>query len=395
MRDEAEIRGHRRTYVGALPGRIIQGLRRVQSNNPVFMLDEIDKVGSDFRGDLSSALLEALDPEQNHSFFDHYLGVSFDLSRVLFLATANVLDTIPPALRDRLEIIEISGYTEEEKVQIARRHLVERQLENHGLTSEQITLPDETVLQVIRSYTREAGVRNLNRNIAALCRHAAKEIVDGISRPIQITPAELPDVLGPVRFLPETSTRSWGPGVSTGLAWTPTGGDLIFIEALKTPGHGKLILTGQLGEIMKESATAALTYIRAHAAELKIEVDEFDKSDIHVHVPAGAIPKDGPSAGVPLVVTLASLMSRRPVRREIAMTGEITLRGDILPVGGIKEKVLAARRAGLREVLFPQANAKDLVDIPEHLRNGMTFHELNLISEALAMALMPARPQAA
>jgi ATP-dependent Lon protease len=355
------------------------------------MLDEIDKVGSDFRGDLSSALLEALDPEQNHSFFDHYLGVSFDLSRVLFLATANVLDTIPPALRDRLEIIEISGYTEEEKVQIAGRHLVEHQLENHGLSSEQITLPDETMLQVIRSYTREAGVRNLNRNIAALCRHAAKEIVDGNSRPIQITPADLPDILGPVRFLPETSTRSWGPGVSTGLAWTPTGGDLIFIEALKTPGHGKLILTGKLGEIMKESATAALTYIRAHAAELEIEVDEFEKSDIHVHVPAGAIPKDGPSAGVPLVVALASLMSGRPVRREIAMTGEITLRGDILPVGGIKEKVLAARRAGLREVLFPQANAKDLVDIPEHLRNGMRFHELNLISEALVMALAPAR----
>jgi len=389
MRDEAEIRGHRRTYVGSLPGRIIQSLRRVGSNNPVFMLDEIDKLGMDFRGDPSSALLEVLDPEQNHAFSDHYLEVPFDLSKVIFIGTANILDPIPYALKDRMEVIEIAGYTEEEKLQIARKYLVVKQLENHGLSPEQVTLSDDAIQEMIRSYTREAGVRNLERRIAAVCRNIAKDVAEGKRDPVTITRESLGDILGPVRFLPETMTRSWGPGISTGLAWTPSGGDLIFIEALRTRGNGRLILTGQLGDIMKESATAALTYLRAHATDLEIADEEFGRWDIHVHVPAGAIPKDGPSAGVALVVALASVMSRREVRRDLAMTGEITLRGDILPVGGIKEKVLAARRAGIQEIMIPQINAKDLVDIPKELREGMTFHELQITSEALKLALEP------
>ncbi|GKT10176.1 endopeptidase La [Desulforhabdus sp. TSK] len=389
LRDEAELRGHRRTYVGSLPGRIIQGLRRVGSNNPVFMLDEIDKLGMDFRGDPSSALLEILDPEQNSTFSDHYLGVPFDLSKVMFVATANMLDPIPSALRDRMEVIELPGYTEEEKVQIARKYLVRRQIENHGLREDQLILPDETVVEIIRFYTREAGVRNLERNLAALCRYAAKDIAEGEGWPITIRPENCRDILGPVRYLPETTTRSWGPGICTGLAWTPSGGELIFIEALRTGGRGNLTLTGQLGGVMKESAAAALTYIRAHASDLGIDVDQFEKSDIHVHIPAGGIPKDGPSAGVAMVAALASLMCGRQVRRDVAMTGEITLRGDILPVGGIKEKILAARRAGIREVMIPQANARDLVDIPQSLREGMVFHELQLIMEALNIALVP------
>jgi len=387
LRDEAEIRGHRRTYVGALPGRIIQGLRRVGTRNPVFMLDEIDKLGMDFRGDPSSALLEVLDPEQNFSFSDHYLGIPFDLSKVMFVATANMLHPIPPALKDRMEVIEIPGYTEEEKLQIARKYLVSRQIENHGLTLEKVTIADDAILEIIRSYTREAGVRNLDRNLAAVCRSVARDVAEGKIESIDVHSKDLSDILGPLRFIPELATRSWGIGIATGLAWTPTGGDLIFIEALRTHGNGKLILTGQLGEVMKESATAALTYIRAHAGELGIEEADFDSSDIHVHVPAGAIPKDGPSAGVALLAALASLMSGREVRRDIAMTGEITLRGDILPVGGIKEKMLAARRAGIREVFIPQANAKDLVDIPEQLRKDMAFHELQLISDALKSIL--------
>ncbi len=390
VRDEAEIRGHRRTYVGSLPGRFIQGLRRVGSNNPVFMLDEIDKLGMDFRGDPSAALLEVLDPEQNNTFSDHYLEVPFDLSKVIFIATANTADPIPHALRDRMEFIEIPGYTEEEKLEIARKFLLAQQIEKHGLNAEQMAITDEAILEVIRSYTREAGVRGLDRNLAAISRNTARQIAEGRTEPLVIRSESLPEILGPVRFLPELSTRSWGPGIATGLAWTPSGGDLIFIEALQTKGNGKLILTGQLGDIMKESATAALTYIRAHAARLGIDEDRLDRSDIHVHVPAGAIPKDGPSAGVAMVVTLASLISRREVRRDIAMTGEITLRGDVLPVGGIKEKMLAARRAGIREVLIPHANIKDLVDIPKHLREGMTFHELQVISDALDLALAPA-----
>ena len=387
LRDEAEIRGHRRTYVGALPGRIIQSLRRVGCNNPVFMLDEIDKVGMDFRGDPSSALLEVLDPEQNFAFSDHYLGVPFDLSKVIFIATANMLDPVPPALRDRMEVITIPGYTEEEKLEIARKYLVTEQLDNHGLSPERVDISDGAILELIRSYTREAGVRNLSRNLAAICRNVAREIVEGKEGLVSILPESIPDVLGPVRYLPEMATRSWGPGISTGLAWTPTGGELIFLEALRTSGNGRLILTGQLGDVMKESATAALTYIRAHAVELGIDEEKFEHSDIHVHVPAGATAKDGPSAGVAIVVALVSLMTQRPARRDVAMTGEITLRGDILPVGGIKEKVLAARRAGVCELLIPQANAKDLVDVPTHLREGMVFHELQVISEALPLAM--------
>ncbi len=391
MRDEAEIRGHRRTYVGSMPGRVIQGLRRAGSNNPVFVLDEIDKLGMDFRGDPSSALLEVLDPEQNSTFSDHYLGVAFDLSKVMFIATANMLDPVPPALKDRMEVIEIPGYTEEEKLQIARRYLWVQQIDNHGLNDYDVSISDEALLEIIRSYTREAGVRNLNRTIASVCRHVAKNIAEGRTGPINVELGDLPEVLGPVKFLPETATRSWGPGIATGLAWTPVGGELIFIETLRTPGSGRLILTGQLGEVMKESATAALTYIRAHGADLGVDDEKFEHSDIHVHVPAGSIPKDGPSAGVALVVALASLMSGRPARREVAMTGEITLRGDILPVGGIKEKVLAARRAGICEVIIPQANAKDLVDIPKHLQEGMTFREAQIISELLECALEPAQ----
>ncbi len=389
MRDEAEIRGHRRTYVGSLPGRVIQGLRRLGCNNPVFMLDELDKLGMDFRGDPSAALLEVLDPEQNSTFSDHYLGVPFDLSKVMFVATANMMDPIPPALKDRMEVIEIPGYTEEEKLEIARRYLVKQQVENHGLTPEHVDFSDEAVLELIRSYTREAGVRNLNRSIAGICRHVARDVAEGKGPEggKRVEPQSVREILGPVRFLPEAMTRSWGAGIATGLAWTPAGGELIFIETLRTPGNGRLTLTGQLGDVMKESATAALTYLRAHAEELAIEDEEFGRTDIHIHVPAGAIPKDGPSAGVALIVALASLMSGRPARRNMAMTGEITLRGDILPVGGIKEKILAARRAGLCEVLIPQANVKDIVDIAEHLRKGMVFHEMQSIGEVLKLAL--------
>lgn len=394
LRDEAEIRGHRRTYVGALPGRIIQGLKRLGCKNPVFMLDEIDKLGMDFRGDPSSALLEALDPEQNFSFMDNYLAVPFDLSKVIFIATANMLDPIPHALRDRMEIIEIPGYTAEDKLEIAKKYLVPHQIENHGLKPGQVTITDEAILGIIHSYTREAGVRNLERNIAGVCRGIAKEFAEGRVDPVVVNTENLSEILGPVRFLPETATRSWGTGVATGLAWTPAGGELIFIEALRTHGSGKLILTGQLGDVMKESATAALTYIRAHAPELDIDEDELSKWDIHVHVPAGGTPKDGPSAGVALLVALTSLLSGREVRRDIAMTGEITLRGDILPVGGIKEKILAARRAGICEVIIPHGNAKDLVDIPDHLREGMTFHELQLNCEALGLALKAPQPVA-
>jgi ATP-dependent Lon protease len=320
VRDEAEIRGHRRTYVGALPGRIVQGLRKAGARNPVFMLDEIDKVGTDFRGDPSSALLEVLDPEQNHTFSDHYLEVPIDLSQVMFITTANILDTIPPALRDRMEIIELPGYIEEEKLMIAKRYLLPEQLEAHGLTDDLLALEDEAIRTIIRSYTREAGVRNLEREIAAVCRGIAKEVAAGRQEPTQVGADDLEKFLGPVRFIPELAAREWGPGLATGLAWTPTGGDIIFIEAARMPGKGSLTLTGQLGEVMKESATAALTYVRAHAAELDIAEKFFDGSDIHIHVPAGAIPKDGPSAGIAMLVTLASLISGRQVRRDVAMT---------------------------------------------------------------------------
>lgn len=389
VRDEAEIRGHRRTYVGALPGRIVQGLRKAGANNPVFMLDEIDKVGTDFRGDPSSALLEVLDPEQNHSFSDHYLEVPIDLSKVMFITTANILDTIPPALRDRMEVMELPGYTEEDKLMIAKRYLLPEQIEAHGLKADLIEWEDDAIRTIIRSYTREAGVRNLEREIASVCRGVAKEVAAGREETTRIASDDLEKFLGPVRFIPELAARSWGPGLATGLAWTPTGGDLIFIEAARMRGKGSLSLTGQLGEVMKESATAALTYIRAHAAELGIEEKLFENSDIHIHVPAGAIPKDGPSAGIAMLVTLASLVSSRQVRRDVAMTGEITLRGDVLPVGGIKEKVLAAHRAGIREVILPFVNQKDLPDVPEPVRKSMQFHLVRAMPEALEVALEP------
>jgi ATP-dependent Lon protease len=389
VRDEAEIRGHRRTYVGALPGRIVQGLRKAGANNPVFMLDEIDKVGTDFRGDPSSALLEVLDPEQNHTFSDHYLEVPIDLSRVMFITTANILDTIPPALRDRMEVIELPGYIEEDKLMIAKRYLLPEQLEAHGLKADLIEVEDDAIRTIIRSYTREAGVRNLERQIAAVCRGVAKEVAAGREEVTRIGPDNLQEFLGPVLFIPELAARAWGPGLATGLAWTPTGGDIIFIEAARMPGKGGLTLTGQLGDVMKESATAALTYVRVHATQLAIEESFFDGSDIHIHVPAGAIPKDGPSAGIAMLVTLASLISGKQVRRDVAMTGEITLRGDVLPVGGIKEKVLAAHRAGIREVILPHINEKDLPDVPEQVREAMKFHLVRAMPDALEVALEP------
>ncbi|MBW2581148.1 MAG: endopeptidase La [Deltaproteobacteria bacterium] len=389
VRDEAEIRGHRRTYVGALPGRIVQSLRKAGANNPVFMLDEIDKVGTDFRGDPSSALLEVLDPEQNHTFSDHYLEVPIDLSQVMFITTANILDTIPPALRDRMEVIELPGYIEEDKLMIAKRYLLPEQLEAHGLKADLIELEDDAIRTIIRSYTREAGVRNLERQIAAVCRGVAKEVAAGREQVTRIGLDNLEEFLGTVLFIPELAARAWGPGLATGLAWTPTGGDIIFIEAARMSGKGSLTLTGQLGDVMKESATAALTYVRAHATQLGIEENFLEGSDIHVHVPAGAIPKDGPSAGIAMLVTLASLITGKQVRRDVAMTGEITLRGDVLPVGGIKEKVLAAHRAGIREVILPYINNKDLPDVPEQVREAMQFHLVRAMPDALEVALEP------
>lgn len=387
VRDEAEIRGHRRTYIGALPGRIIESLKRAGSNNPVFLLDEIDKLGNDFRGDPSSALLEVLDPEQNSTFTDHYLDIEFDLSKVMFIATANVLDTIPGPLRDRMEVVELSGYTQEEKVAIAGRHLLPKQLENHALTVDDLEIPGETIEALISSYTREAGVRNLEREIAAICRGVAAEIARGHSEKMVVTPEKLYDFLGPQRFYPEMKARSWGPGLATGLAWTPVGGQILFIETSKMKGRGGLTLTGKLGEVMKESATAALTYIKSHAQDLGVDENVFAEIDLHVHVPEGAIPKDGPSAGVAMVSSLVSVILGRPVRQDVAMTGEITLRGDVLPVGGIGEKVLAALRAGIRELILPVLNEKDVLEIPEDIRAGVIFHYPHTIHEVLAIAM--------
>ena len=391
MRDEAEIRGHRRTYIGALPGQIIQGLRRAESKNPVFILDEIDKLGSDFRGDPASALLEVLDPEQNVSFRDHYLDVPFDLSEVLFITTANVLDPVPPALRDRMEVLEIPGYTEEEKLAIAREHLVEKQIQNHGLTADQVTITDPAISTVIRGYTREAGVRNLEREIAALCRKAARRRAEGQLEPLTITPDVVTELLGAPRFLDEeVHERTKDPGVAIGLAWTPAGGDVLFVEASRMPGNGTLTLTGQLGEVMKESARAALSWFRAHAGAYGADPDFFKHAEIHLHVPSGAIPKDGPSAGVTIAAALASELTRRPVRGDIAMTGEITLSGRVLPVGGIKEKVLAARRAGIREIVLPRQNEKNVnEDLTEELRRELTIHFVQSVDEVLLLALLP------
>ncbi len=392
MRDEAEIRGHRRTYIGALPGQIIQGLRRAESKNPVFILDEIDKLGNDFRGDPASALLEVLDPEQNVAFRDHYLDVPFDLSEVLFITTANVLDPVPPALRDRMEVLHIPGYTEEEKLAIAREHLVQKQVGNHGLTPDQLNIGDDALRLVIRGYTREAGVRNLEREIGALCRKAARRRAEGDERPLAITPEVVVALLGAPLFLDEEmEERTKEPGVAIGLAWTPAGGDVLFIEASRMTGPGVLTLTGQLGDVMKESARAALSWFRAHAATYGADPDFFKTSEIHLHVPAGAIPKDGPSAGVTMVTALASELTRRPVRGDIAMTGEITLSGRVLPVGGIKEKVLAARRVGIREVILPRQNEKNInEDLTDELRRELTVHYVQSVDEVLLLALLPA-----
>jgi ATP-dependent Lon protease len=389
MRDEAEIRGHRRTYIGALPGQIIQGLRRAESRNPVFMLDEIDKLGMDFRGDPASALLEVLDPEQNVAFRDHYVDVAFDLSKILFITTANVLDTVPAALRDRMEIIELAGYTEEEKIRIARKHLVPKQVHDHGLTEDQIVWTDAALRLLARGYTREAGLRNLEREIAAISRKVAKRRVEGHAEPVEVTEEVVGSLLGAPRYQQEEiEERTRVPGVSVGLAWTPSGGDILFIEATRMKGSKTLTLTGQLGEVMKESAQAALSWARSHASELGIRSDYWDTSDIHVHVPAGAIPKDGPSAGVTMVTALVSLMTQRPVRPHLAMTGEVTLSGRVLPVGGIKEKVLAAKRAGVTTVILPHRNEKHLLEeVPREAREGMIFHLVDSVDQALDLAL--------
>ncbi len=387
VRDEAEIRGHRRTYVGALPGRIIQGLRRADSNNPVFMMDEIDKVGSDFRGDPSSALLEVLDPEQNHSFSDHYLDVSFDLSKVMFICTANVLETIPPALRDRMEVIQLLGYTEDEKVKIAQRFLVPRQRIQNGLQAKQINVTVGAIRRIISGYTREAGLRNLEREIGTICRGVATQIAEGKIKKATIKIEDVADYLGPIKFTSEAKTRMTVPGVAMGLAWTPVGGDLLFIEATSMKGSKGLTLTGQLGDVMKESATAALSFIRAHAKALKIDEDFYTTNDIHVHVPAGAIPKDGPSAGVTMLTALVSLLTNKQLRKDLAMTGEITLRGQVLPVGGIKEKVLAAHRAGIKTIIMPKGNEKDLIDIPKKVQKEIKFHFAEKMMDVLRLAI--------
>ncbi len=373
VHDEAEIRGHRRTYIGALPGNIIQAIRKAGTRNPVIMLDEIDKLGAGIHGDPSSALLEVLDPEQNNTFRDNYLGLPFDLSKVMFIATANMLDTIPGPLRDRMEVIELTGYTEDEKVEIAKRYLVRRQLEANGLTAEQASITDAALRQIARDYTREAGVRNLERAIGSVLRNVAVRIAEGTIEKASLDAADIVPILGPPRFENEVAMRTSVPGVATGLAWTPVGGDILFIESTRVPGHGKLILTGQLGDVMKESAQAALSLVKSQAGRLGIDPAQFEKTDVHIHVPAGAIPKDGPSAGVAMFTSLVSLMSGKTVGNDLAMTGEISLRGLVLPVGGIKEKTVAAHRAGIRKVLLPARNRKDLEDVPQTVRDEMKF----------------------
>jgi ATP-dependent Lon protease len=387
VRDEAEIRGHRRTYVGALPGRIVQGIKTAGYNNPVFMLDEIDKIGADFRGDPSAALLEVLDPEQNNSFSDHYIGLPFDLSRVMFITTANMTDPIPGPLKDRMEIIHLSGYTEQEKLGIAKSYLVPRQLTEHGITGKNIGIPDKTILQVISQYTREAGVRNLEREIGHLCRKVARKVAEGEAGLFTITPQNLHTYLGVPKFLPEVEREKDEIGVVTGLAWTETGGDILYIEATTMRGKGGLTLTGHLGDVMKESAHAALTYVRSRAGLLGIPPGVFGKTDVHIHVPAGAIPKDGPSAGVTMATALASVFTSAPVKKDLAMTGEVTLRGRVLPIGGLKEKTLAARRAGIRTMIIPKENEKDLDDIPKYLRKDMHFIFAATMDDVISAAL--------
>ncbi len=387
VRDEAEIRGHRRTYIGALPGRIIQSMKKAGTNNPVFMLDEIDKLGSDFRGDPSSAMLEVLDPEQNDSFSDHYLEVNFDLSNVMFITTANYQDAIPPALRDRMEILDFSGYIEDEKIKIAQRHLIPKQIEENGLTKTEVSLDKAAISELVRSYTRESGVRNLEREIANVLRKVARDIVEKTIKKIRVTKAKALDYLGAPRFYSELAERTTKPGVVTGLAWTAAGGDILFIESSKMKGKGNLTLTGQLGDVMKESATAALTYVRSHTDILGIPEDFHEKTDVHVHVPAGAIPKDGPSAGVSMFTSIVSLLTGIPVMDKLAMTGEITLRGNVLPIGGVKEKVTAAHRSGIKHIILPDHNKKDLEEIPDHIKKDLNFYFAKEIMDVIDVAL--------
>tara|TARA_B100001245_G_scaffold225693_1_gene200551 strand:- start:444 stop:2864 length:2421 start_codon:yes stop_codon:yes gene_type:complete len=387
VRDEAEIRGHRRTYIGALPGRIIQSLKKAGTNNPVFMLDEIDKLGMDFRGDPSSALLEVLDPEQNNTFADHYLEVDFDLSNTMFIATANYQDPIPPALKDRMEIIDFSGYIMDEKVQIAKKHLIPKQMEENALTTKDVSLDDVGVKELINSYTREAGVRNLEREIANVFRKVARDKVEKNSKKVRVSKKKVTEYLGAPRFYSDLAERTTKPGVVTGLAWTAAGGDILFIEASKMKGKGILTLTGQLGDVMKESATAAMTYVRSHTDILDFENDFNEKTDIHVHVPAGAIPKDGPSAGVGMFTSIVSLLSGKPVKSKVAMTGEITLRGNVLPIGGVKEKVTAAHRSGIKTIILPDHNRKDLEDIPEHIKKDLEFHFAKEMMDVIDVAI--------
>jgi ATP-dependent Lon protease len=392
VHDEAEIRGHRRTYVGALPGRIVQSLKRAGTRNPVFMLDEVDKVGADFRGDPSSALLEVLDPEQNHAFSDHYLEVPFDLSHVLFIATANQMDPVPAALRDRMEVIELPGYIEEEKVEIARRFLIPRQREQNGIEGIAFTLPDETIRTLVHSYTREAGVRNLEREIGGVCRKVARRVAEGaLEGPVTVRPEDLAELLGPVKFEPEIAERVAQAGVAVGLAWTPAGGDILFVETTRMPGKGELKLTGSMGDVMRESAEAARSWLRVRAEDYGLDGKVFDTSDIHIHVPAGAVPKDGPSAGIAMVTSLTSLLTGRPTGQTIAMTGEITLRGKVLPVGGIKEKILAAKRAGIERVVLPERNRRDVEEVDAALLEGLDLDYVGQIDEALRQTL-PAAP---
>ncbi len=387
IRDEAEIRGHRRTYIGALPGRIIQGLKNAGSKNPIFMLDEVDKIGQDFRGDPSSALLEVLDPQQNHAFSDHYLDVAFDLSKVMFITTANVLHTVPSALLDRMEVLELPGYIAEEKLQIAFKYLIPRQIKENGLLKKHIRFTKAAVRKIIQNYTREAGVRNLEREIATVCRKVARDVAQGRDEKRTIKPEHLRDMLGPTKYYSEVAERINEPGVATGLSWTPSGGDILFIEATRMIGSKGMILTGQLGDVMKESAQAALSYIRSHAEELGISPKFYEKKDIHVHVPAGAIPKDGPSAGVTLATAIVSLFTQKQVRHDVAMTGEITLRGKVLPVGGIKEKVLAARRANIKKVILPRKNRDDLEEIPQNLKEKVSFIFVDELSQVFEHAI--------
>ena len=387
VRDEAEIRGHRRTYVGALPGRIIQGIKQAGTNNPLFMLDEIDKIGSDFRGNPSSALLEVLDPEQNNSFTDHYLAVPFDLSNVMFITTGNLTDTIPGPLRDRMEILYLSGYTEEEKLQIAKKYLIPKQLDEHGITTKILAIRESAVRQIISSYTREAGVRNLEREIANLCRKVAKLVAEGKEENFNISSKNVHKYLGVPKYLPEEEMKVNEVGVATGLAWTEAGGDVIYVEATMMKGKGNLTLTGQLGDVMKESAQAALSYIKSRARSLGLDEDSFSNIDMHIHVPAGAIPKDGPSAGITMATSIASALTGRPVLKDVAMTGEVTLRGRVLAIGGLKEKTLAAKRMGIKTVIIPHRNKKDLDDLPKYVKDGMTFEIVETMDDVLKIAL--------